>query len=58
MRVADVSLRLDELDAKIARLQSEGVPIEDPEKVPGFVTLRLATLTDPDGNTLNPLGIE
>lgn len=53
-----VSLRLDDLDAEIARLQSEGIPIEDPEKVPGFDTLRIATLTDPDGNILNLLGGE
>lgn len=53
MRVANVFVSIG-----IARLQSEGIPIEDSEKVPGFDTLRIATLTDPDGNTLNPLGGE
>jgi hypothetical protein len=55
MRVANVWLRLDDLNAKIVRLQSEGIPIEDPEKVPGFDSLRIVTLTDPDVSTLNPL---
>jgi len=53
-----VSLRLDNVDAEIARLLGEGLPIGDPKKVPGFDTLRIATLTDPDGNTLNLLGGE
>ena len=53
-----VSLRLDDLDAEIARLRGEGLPIDHPEKVRGFDTLRIATLTDPDGNTLNLLGGE
>lgn len=51
-----VSLRLNDLDAEIAQLRGEGLPIDDPENVPGFDTLRIAVLTDPDGNTLNLLG--
>lgn len=53
-----VPLRLDDLDAEIARLQRGSLPIDHPEKVPGFDTLRIATLTDTDGNTLNLLGGE
>lgn len=53
-----VSLKFDDLDAEIARLRGEGLFIDDPEKVPGFDTLRIAALTDPDGNTLNLLGGE
>lgn len=53
-----VSLKLDDLEKEIARLRGAGLPIGDPEKVPGFNTLRIATLTDPDGNTLNLLGGE
>ena len=51
-----VSIR--DLDSEIARLRSEGFVIGDPEKVPGFDTLRIATLADPDGNTVNLLGGE
>jgi hypothetical protein len=53
-----VSLRLGDLDAEVARLRGEDFSIDDPEKVPGFDTLRIATITDPDGNTLNLLGGE
>lgn len=54
--VDTVSLRLEELDAEIARLRGEGISIDDPEKVPGFDKLRIATFADPDGNTVNLLG--
>ena len=53
-----VSLRLDDLDAGIARQREEGFFIDDPHKVPGFDTLRIATIADPGGNTLNLLGGE
>jgi hypothetical protein len=53
-----VSLRLDDLDAGIARLRGEGFSIDDPQKVPGFDTLRIAPIADPDGNTLNLLAGE
>ena len=50
-----VSLRLDDLDAEIARLRGAGLSIDDPQPVPGFDTLRIATFADPDGNTVNLL---
>lgn len=53
-----VSLKLDDLDVEIARLHREGLSIDHPEKVPGFDTLGIATLTDPDCSTLNLLGGE
>ncbi|NVD46052.1 VOC family protein [Qipengyuania atrilutea] len=54
--VDTVSLRLEDLDAEIARLRGQGLAISDPELVPGFDTLRIANLADPDGNTINLLG--
>ncbi len=51
-----VSFRLSDLDAEVARLRGKGFSIDDPENVPGFDTLRIATIADPDGNTLNLLG--
>ena len=56
--VDTVSLRVGDLDDEIARLRREGFVIGDPEKVPGFDTLRIAILADPDGNTVNLLGGE
>ncbi|WP_343346451.1 hypothetical protein WJT74_02490 [Sphingomicrobium sp. XHP0239] len=53
-----VSLRIEDLDGAIARPRSEGLAVGDPEKVPGFDTLRIATLANPDDNTLNLLGGE
>ena len=54
--VDTVSLRVEDLDAGIARLRGEGLAISDPEMVPGFATLRIANLADRDGNTINRLG--
>lgn len=54
--VDTISLRLDDLDAEITRLRREGLSIDEREKVPGFDTLRIATIADPDGNTINLLG--
>ena len=54
--VDTVSLRLGDLDAEIARLRGAGLSIDEPEKVPGFDTLRMAAFADPDGNTVNLLG--
>lgn len=56
--VNTVSLRLDDLQSEIARLRMAGIAVGDPEPVPGFETLRISTLADPDGNTLNLLGGE
>ena len=53
-----VSIRVGDLDSEIARLRGKGLTIDDPEKVPGFDTLRIATLADPDGITVNLLGGE
>ena len=53
-----VSIRVGNLDSEIARLRGEGFTIDEPAKVPGFATLRIATFTDPDGNTVNLLGGE
>ena len=52
------SLTLGFFPEWIARLRREGFVVGDPEKVPGFDTLRIATLADPDGNTVNLLGGE
>lgn len=51
-----VSLRVEDLESEIARLRDAGLTIADPSSVPGFDTLRIATLADPDGNTVNLLG--
>lgn len=56
--VDTVSLRLPDLESEIERLRSAGIAVGDPQAVPGFDTLRIATLADPDGNTLNLLGGE
>ncbi|WP_439533453.1 VOC family protein [Polymorphobacter sp.] len=53
-----VSLRVGDLNAEISRLRDAGFSIDEPEQVSGFDTLRIATLADPDGNTLNLLGGE
>ncbi len=54
--VDTVSLRLPDLEGEIKRLCAAGIAVGEPQAVPGFTTLRIATLTDPDGNTLNLLG--
>lgn len=56
--VDTVSLRLANLEAEVARLREAGIAVEDPQAVPGFDTLRMTQLRDPDGNTLNLLGGE
>lgn len=56
--VDTVSLRLPDLESEVERLRSAGIAVGDPQAVPGFDTLRIATLADPDGNTLNLLGGE
>ncbi len=51
----DVSLRIDNLAAEIARLRKANIDVPDPEKVEGFDTLRLSAFTDPEGNKVNLL---
>lgn len=50
-----VSLRIDNLDAEIARLRKAGNNLPDPQKVEGFETLRLSAFADPEDNEVNLL---
>lgn len=52
---ATVTLRVDDLDAALARLKEEGIVLSSPRKVEGFTTLRYAHGKDPEGNTLGLL---
>ena len=53
--VDTVSLRLLNLETGIERLRDTGIAVGNPPPISGFDTLRIATLTVPDGNTLNLL---
>lgn len=50
-----VSLRIDNLDAEIARLREAGIEVPDPQEVEGFDSLRWAAFPDPEGNSVNLL---
>lgn len=50
-----VTLKVDDLDAEVARLRRLGFGVAEPSKVPGFATLRFCSLKDPEGNELGLL---
>ena len=52
---ATVTVRVDDLDAEIARLDTSGIEVPEPAKVEGFDTLRYAEMKDPEGNTVGLL---
>lgn len=51
----DVSLHVEDVDDERRRMIAAGIPVREPELVPGFEALRWTQVRDPEGNRLSLL---
>jgi hypothetical protein len=54
-RPTDVSLHVENVDQERHRIVAAGILVPEPEIVPGFASLRLTQISDPEGNKLSLL---